>query len=180
MKKNITQERMRYLVPNEVNNFWSAHRRFIFLCTILTVVIFVLALSLAVIINIQKLEPKISFVFCCEVDDYDSVVASTEKYTDKYAIYFIRYEDQFKKLDGGNDNTYDLSSLGLSENFDITNWQYSDELLYVMNKDLSYKYTTLDLLRFNTSGRIDFNWTPGTILNAEAIINIIESVASIL
>lgn len=168
MKKDISQEKMRYLVPDEVNNFWSAHRRFIFLCSILTAVIFVFALSLSIIINIQKLEPKISFVFFCEVEDYDSVVASTEKYTSNYAIYFIRYEDQFKK-DSANDNSYDLSSLKLSDNFDVSRWDYKDELLYVLNKDLSIK---------NVKRYEEVNLEDGAILNTESIVNLIESIVS--
>lgn len=160
---------MRYLVPDEVNNFWSAHRRFIFLCSILTAIIFVLALSLSIIINIQKLEPKISFVFCCEVEDYDSVVASTEKYTEKYNIYFIRYEDQFKKLDDANENTYDLSSLYLSDNFDLNDLQYSDKLLYVLNKDLSIK---------TYKRYADVNLEDGATIKTDAIIDLIESIVS--
>lgn len=167
MKKGITQEKMRYFVPNEVNNFWSTHRRFIILCAFSTIVIFVIALSISIIINIHKMEPKITFLFFCEVEDYDTIIATTKKY-ENYAIYFIKYEDRFKKLDGTGDNFYDLSPLGLSDNYDLNSLS-KVRILNVYNKNLSI---------MRSVDYEDVQLEPGTRLNVSTVINIIESIVS--
>lgn len=166
-KKFVNAENMRYKVPDVCNRFWQTHTKFILVCLLIAVSVIIVAFSYAVMRTVRRLEPKVSCVFFCEVENYDAVDQAMDKYSPFVDVYFPVYDAAFtaeEDEDGNKKDKYDFSLLG-----------------YYMSKDYNNPPEGVLYVVLTTSGKIksaktyeETGYADGTAFSAELIESILK------
>ncbi len=142
-RQRISREEMRYKVPGVCNRFWRVHTSFILLSAALCAVAIILACSYILVQDLRKMEPKMSFIFMCEVEDSEQIQRVTDKYAFTVDVYFAAYDSRFvpkampeDEGETASDNTYDFSYFGsfMEENY---NSPRKDVMFVLLQPDLS-------------------------------------------
>lgn len=173
-RQRISSEEMRYKVPGVCNRFWQVHARFIVLSALLCAVTIILACSYILVQGLRKMEPKMSFIFFCTVEDSEQVQRVVDKYASTVDVYFAEYDSRFvPKATAENDeiaDTYDFSFFGtfMEESYSTP---HADMMFVVLQPDLSeglaYLYKEFDYASGDTLRTDDIDRIIGEVLSAK-------------